>query len=567
MKIILKILRQPKLVLLQILSFIFLIASNLIALGIAVVSGKWLDEFLVTKSLPENFITIIVISSIVSFIVPYTSSFISNAISEIFAFDLRKILIEKYFTQNYEIYNNIASGKLFTIFTNDVNQIKDILSRVINSLISAVIMLIGSTALMLHYNSKLAISVFIVIPLILVIAFFIIKKLGKYFKKIQKKRDELNKVIEENIKGSMLIRVFASEADEVKKFDSVNSDFKNFSLNIVKYFSLLFPLINMALFIGQLLVLYIGGQSVISGNMSIGDLSTFNMLVIIFTAPFIIISFITNFITQAIVSLKRVNEILDFKITKELGMDAISDFKTIKFIDVSYSIGRTKILKNINLTINKGDTIGIIGTTASGKTTLIKLILGMINPTKGKVLIDDKPLEDIDSVLYQRMFGYVPQSNQLFNETISKNITFYRDLSKENVETAVKTAKVDEFTDKFAEGLKTTVSERGTNLSGGQKQRIVIARALAGNPKILILDDSTAKLDSVTEKSVFNNIKQNYKGLTLINIAAKISSIMNSTKIIILDSGEIRDIGTHEELLKTSYLYQEIELSQNNYHG
>ncbi len=567
MKILLKILKKPKFVLLQILSFVFLIASNIIGLGIAVVSGKWLDDFLVTRSLPEDFTTIIILASLISFIVPYASSMITNLISEMLAVDLRKILVEKYFSQNYEIYNNVNSGKMFTIFTNDVNQIKDIVSRIVNSLISAIIMLIGSTALMLYFNAKLAFAVFVVIPLILFVAFFIIKRLGKFFKKIQKKRDNLNKVIEENIKGSMLIRVFASELDEISKFGKANKEFRDLSLNVVKYFSLLFPLINMALFMGQLLVLYLGGESVIEGTMSLGQLSTFNMLVIIFTAPFIIISFITNFITQAVVSLKRVNEILDYKIEPHIGQENIEEFESLELQNVDYKIGKTKVLNNINLSISKGESIGIIGTTASGKTSLIKLILGMTKPSKGQVLINGKPIESINPTLYQKIFGYVPQSSQLFNDSILQNIKFYRDLSKEDLDLAITSAKVNEFSDKFNDNLNTIVSERGTNLSGGQKQRIIISRALAHQPQILILDDSTAKLDSVTEKTVLNNIKTNYKGITLINIAAKISSIKDSTKIIVMDQGEIKDTGTHEELLQKSYLYQEIELSQNNYHG
>lgn len=567
MKILLKILKNPKYIFLQFLSLIFLIASNIIALGIAVISGKWLDDFLLTRTLPENFTIIIIVASLISFVVPYTSSMITNWISEMLAFDLRQLLVEKYFSQNYEIYNAINSGKMFTIFTNDVNQIKEIVSRIVNSLISALIMLVGSTVLMLYFNSRLALAVFIVIPLILFVAFFIIKKLGKFFKKIQKKRDNLNKVIEENIKGSMLIRVFASEVDEIFKFDKVNKDFRDLSLNVVKYFSLLFPLINMSLFIGQLLVLYLGGQSVIEGSMTLGQLSTFNMLVIIFTAPFIIISFITNFITQAVVSLKRVNEIINFRIEPTLGNESIEEFKSLQLIDVEYKIGKTIVLKNINLTIYKGETIGIIGTTASGKTSLIKLILGMTKPSKGQILINNKPLESLDPILYQRMFGYVPQSSQLFNDSIKQNIAFYRDLSKDALELAISSAKVDDFSDKFKEGINTIVSERGSNLSGGQKQRIIISRALAHKPQILILDDSTAKLDSVTEKAVLKNIKKNYKDITLIKIAAKISSINDSTKIIVIDQGEIKDVGTHEELLQRSYLYQEIELSQNNYHG
>jgi len=323
----------------------------------------------------------------------------------------------------------------------------------------------------------------------------------------------------------------------------------------------------MALFIGQLLVLYLGGESVIDGSMTLGQLSTFNMLVIIFTAPFIIISFITNFITQAVVSLKRVNEILDYKIEPHIGQENIEEFKSLELQNVDYKIGKTKVLNNINLSISKGESIGIIGTTASGKTSLIKLILGMTKPSKGQVLINGKPIESINPTLYQKIFGYVPQSSQLFNDSILQNIKFYRDLSKEDLDLAITSAKVNEFSDKFNDNLNTIVSERGTNLSGGQKQRIIISRALAHQPQILILDDSTAKLDSVTEKTVLNNIKTNYKGITLINIAAKISSIKESTKIIVMDQGEIKDTGTHEELLQKSYLYQEIELSQNNYHG
>jgi ATP-binding cassette subfamily B protein len=365
----------------------------------------------------------------------------------------------------------------------------------------------------------------------------------------------------------MLIRVFSSEITEINKFNKSNEVFKNKSLQVVKYFAFLFPIINMSLYLGQLLVLFIGGRAAIYGEMSLGQISAFNMLVVMFTAPFIIISFIMNFISQAFVSLKRINDLLETKIEQRQGNLKIKEFKQLEVKDVDYIRNKTNILKGMNLVIKKGEKIGIIGSTASGKSSLMKVLLGILEIAKGQILINNKNLNLIDLASYQGLFGYVAQTPQVFTGSIKENIKFYRDLNQQDLQKAVDVAMVSEFTDKFENGLNSEVSERGTNLSGGQKQRIVLARALAGSPQILILDDATAKLDSVTEKEVFKRIKQEYPHLAIINVASKISSLKDSNRIYVLDKGKVVANGTHDELKKTSYLYQEIELSQSNYHA
>lgn len=565
MKIILNILKQPKLLLLQALAFVFLILNSLISILIPVITSRWIDDYFANETINDTLLFISIIYLIFGFIIPFIFTLINSVINEKIGLNLKDILMRKILAQDYSYLAKTSISKMFTIITSDVNFVKDIVGRLITSIITAVLLLIGSVYLMSQQSTAVAIPIFIVIPAIALIVVFILRSAMKLFKQIQEKRDGINKVIDENIKGSMLVRVFVSEAEEKRKFAVANQELQVKSVAVAKIFAWIFPLLNATMFVGQLIVLMVGGQEIMNGNLSLGELSAFNALVMMFTAPFIIIGFISGLLGQAFASLGRINEVINAPLVKTEGKTEISKFESIFFEDVGYSVNKTKILSNIDFKVNKGEKIGIIGITGSGKSSLLQLIIHFFKPTKGRILINNIDSKEINLNSFRNKLGYVPQDNFLFSGTISDNINFDRRLSQEQIQLAARTAEVTEFANKEKIGLLQDVGEKGSKLSGGQKQRVTLARALADNPQILILDDSTSKLDSETESKIWSNLANNYPDLTLIVVAQKISSIKNCNRIYVLENGKIAGKGTHQELLQNSFIYQEIELSQNNY--
>jgi ATP-binding cassette subfamily B protein len=299
--------------------------------------------------------------------------------------------------------------------------------------------------------------------------------------------------------------------------------------------------------------------------MTIGDITAFNNYVQLFTMPLLMLGLMITTLGQALASLKRINDILNAPIDFKDGTQSVKDFNTLETKDLSLTIDDSNVLKKINFKIKKGQKIGILGLTGSGKTIFLKTFLRSIEPTSGEILLNNTNLQKYKIKDVRKLIGFSFQENFLFNGTIFQNINFGRDISKSEILKAAKIAEVDEFVQNMPKGYSSNVGERGNNLSGGQKQRVMIARALASSPELLILDDATSRLDIDTENKVFKNIKEEYKNISIILVAQKIASVKDCDRIYIFDNGEIAESGTHEELLKTSVLYQEIELSQRNH--
>jgi ATP-binding cassette subfamily B protein len=317
--------------------------------------------------------------------------------------------------------------------------------------------------------------------------------------------------------------------------------------------------------IGTVLILYFGGKEIIYGNMSIGDVNAFNAYVQLFTMPLLMLGLMITSLGQAMASLRRINDILNAPIKFQDGKLSIDEFKSIEVRNLSLKINDTNVLRNINFEIKKGQKIGILGLTGSGKTIFLKTFLRSLEPTSGTILLNERDIKNYQIKDVRDLIGFSFQENFLFNGTIYENIKFGRNIPNKEIVKSAKIAEVDEFVKEMEKGYKSSVGERGNNLSGGQKQRIMIARAIAPNPDLLILDDATSRLDISTENKVFDNIKREYKDISIILVAQKIASVKDCDKIYIFDEGEIVESGTHEQLLKSSILYQEIELTQRNH--
>jgi ATP-binding cassette subfamily B protein len=311
-----------------------------------------------------------------------------------------------------------------------------------------------------------------------------------------------------------------------------------------------------------LLILWIGGNQVISNTISIGDFNAFFMYAGILFTPIFILSFIGTFISRAMISIERITDVLEAPIMKHDGTYSASLRGDIVMKNVSLSYGEKKIIKNVSLSIKNGQRVALVGPTAAGKTQLFYLLTGLLLPTSGEILIDSHPVSEYDPKSLFSQIGLVFQDSIVFNTSVRENIQFDSSFSEDNLTKAITTAELDEVIAHLPDGLQTTVSERGTDLSGGQKQRLMLARALAISPKILLLDDFTARVDRSTEAQIFQNLDKNYLGITLINITQKIEPVKDYDRIILMIEGEIVAQGTHTELMESSFDYRKIFESQ-----
>jgi ATP-binding cassette subfamily B protein len=544
---------------------IALVLANSVNLLLPTAISRIIDEYVVTESIDNKWYWLIGVLLIVGTGFTYLNTYLNTILGEKIGKDLRDRLFTKLLKHNYSFLVEKKPSKLLTIINSDTVYIQRTFAQAIGATLVAIFLLIGSLVLMFSLNSQLALIIVITAPTIIGILILSIKDKFKLFKKVQKLRDKLNKVIAENIKATMLIKVFVSEKTEIKKFDKVNRKNKELGLEINRIFALVVPVINSLSIIGTVIILYFGGKEIIYGNMTIGNVNAFNAYVQLFTMPLLMLGLMITSLGQAIASLNRINEILNAPIKFEDGKLSIKEFEDIKVNDMSLKIDDTPVLKNINFEIKKGEKIGILGLTGSGKTIFLKTLLRSLEPTSGEILLNSENIKNYRIKDVRELIGFSFQENFLFNGSIYENIKFGRDIPKEQVLKAAKIADVDEFAKEMKKGYESNVGERGSNLSGGQKQRIMIARAIASKPDLLILDDATSRLDISTENKIFESIKKEFKDISIILVAQKIASVKDCDRIYIFDEGKIVEYGTHQELIKSSVLYQEIELSQRNH--
>jgi len=543
-----------------------ILAVSLVSNGLGLIIPKIMASVLDTFHNPgfnlSYYLAIILVITILTLVFSAGQSVLQTYLSERIAKDLRTDLIGKISRQPFSFIVQITPEKLLTILTADVDNIKMAISQGLIQIFSSIIILFGSAALLISINFRLALLVLMIIPLIAVIFFFAFSKIHKFFIKSQTIIDKLNKTINESIIASSLIRILNSQGNELRKFDVVSDEAKDNGLAILKIFSALIPLITIIANATVVVILLVGGRSIIGGTFTIGEFSAFLSYVSMLIFPIIILGFISNILARAGVSYERVAQVLDAKVESfygDLNREIDGD---IEFKKVNLSLGNKQILKNVSFKIKAHSRTAILGPTAAGKTQILYLLSGLLPPTSGKIFIDNIPLSDYCQKCLSDQIGLVFQGSSLFNTTIMENINFKNILDQSNIDKAVQTSELKDFIDKLPEGLNTKIAERGNNLSGGQKQRLTLARALAVNPKILLLDDFTARVDKDTENKIFANVAKNYPDLTQILITQQISSVENFDQIILFMEGEVLAMGTHKQLLKTSKEYQQIYNSQ-----
>lgn len=560
-----KYLTRKEYLLLFISSLVAIIILNLLNLVVPRIISTSINEYQQTLQLSSTYYFIIAGLLILAPTASLLQNYLFAILGEKIGTDLRNRLMKKVLGQDYNYLVKEKPSKILTVILSDVNYVKSSFMQSIAFVITGVVLLIGSVSMMFSLNVKLAAYVVITVPTIVAILLLILKNKFAIFKEVQKVRDKLNKVINENVKASMLVRVFVAEKTENKKFKKQNDAARVMGFEVTKIFAIAIPAISVLSFVCSLLIIQIGGQEVIANRMQVGDITAFNLYVLIFTMPLIALSFMITMLGQSIASLKRISDVINRKNEFINGKKHIDEIISIHIRDLGFNDDGENILKDINFNLEKGQKIGIMGLTGSGKTLFLKHFLRAAEPTHGNIFVNDLDIRDYKVNDLRATIGFCFQENFLVNETIYDNIKFGRDVDEKEIMKVSKIADVDEFVKKLEKGYKTIAGERGSNLSGGQKQRIMIARALVGSPSLLIFDDITSRLDANTENKVFENIKKSYPDVSMILVSQKISSLKDCDNIYIFDEGEISESGTHDDLLKTSSLYKEIELAQSNH--
>ena len=495
--------------------------------------------------------------------------YVSTYLSEKVALDLRHKLIQKISKQSFTYIDTSTPGKLQTICTSDVEAVKTVLSQGFVTLFGAVLTLTGSIIFLLYINTRLAFYTISIIPLLVLSFLMIFGKVAKLFGQSQVNLQNINARINETITGSSLIRVLYGISSEIEKFMVVNTTSRNVGFGIVRNFAALIPVITLLANMATLIIIWFGGNQVISHTMTLGDFSAFLSYSAMFIWPLFVLSFVGMSISQGFVSLRRISEVLDAPIQDETGTydGPIQGDITLEHVSLTYTTtdGSEKtILKDVSCTIKAHTKNAIVGPTAAGKSQLFYLMSGLVQPTEGRVLIDGRPMSEYKMSSLLSHIGLVFQDSILFNTTLRENIAFTDAVLKNDqaIEKALQTAELKTLVQELPEGLETIVSERGTSLSGGQKQRLMLARALSIDPQILLLDDFTARVDQHTEKQILQNISASYPDVTLVSITQKVEPIRNYDQIIVLMEGEIVGVGTHDELMKNSFEYKQICESQ-----
>jgi ATP-binding cassette subfamily B protein len=540
------------------------ILGNALNLLVPKIIASAIDTFAQQQLILTTVIVELIAVAVGIFVFAYFQAVVQTYASEQVARDLRTRLVTKISGQDHAFIQRVTSAKLLTNLTSDVDAIKMFVAQAIASIISSIFLIIGASILLLLINWKLAIGVLAMLPIIGVTFSVVLGKVRKLFKKSQEAIDWLNKVINESILGSALIRLVHSQQHEYEKFVAANTEARTISLSILRLFASLIPVIIFCTNVATLLILTLGGRFVIQGSMSIGNFTAFNSYLAILIFPVIVIGFMSNVMAQASASYGRIAVVLNAPAAKETGTLTNEVRGEVAVRNVSLELGGRNVLKNVSFVTNAGSKTAVIGPTAAGKTQLLYLLTGLLKPTSGRIEYDGHGIEEYEKQTLHRQVGFVFQDSIMFNLTLRENIAFSKTVKDEDLENAVATAELKDFIATLPSGLDTVVSERGTSLSGGQKQRIMLARALALNPRVLLLDDFTARVDSQTERKILENVFLNYPGMTLLSVTQKIASVEDYDQIILLMEGEVLAVGTHRELMETCPEYVQIYDSQRS---
>lgn len=496
------------------------------------------------------------------------SSYFAAKASENVAADLRKDVFKKITNLSFLNLEKIKPGHLLTVLTNDISTVGHLIMMALRILIRVPVVFFGSIIMAFFIDIKLSMIILIFIPVVFILVFLILRKAFPYFTKMQECVDDVNSIVRENVSGIRVVKAFTMEDKEISRFDYTNKKLLNTTLKGIKLVTISMPIMMFAINLSTILILWIGGTSVVNGDLLIGDIFAFSQYTANILSSIMMASMVIMIASRSIVSAERIEEVLkadeDFKDSKDVvELDNIKG--KIEFRNVSFSYeGGTgdAVLKDINFVVNPNERIAVVGAIGSGKSTLLSLLPRFYDVSEGEILIDDVPIKNIKLSTLRKNIGFAFQQAFIFSKTIKENIDYGNpDASMEEIDLAANISAASEFINSKEDKYDYVLEQRGVNLSGGQKQRISIARSILINPKILILDDSTSAVDVKTAKQIKKGLEENKKCTTFI-ITSRIAEALDADKVIVLDDGKLVGFDTPKELLKSNKYYQDIYNSQ-----
>lgn len=510
--------------------------------------------------------TVMLFITALTFAAGIVNSFYAAHISVQFAYSLRERLFSHIQRFTFEQLAKIPSSALVTRFTNDVRQVQNTIFMALRIMAKAPFLIFGSVIMALVVNFKIASIFLLTVPLMMLFLYFVLIKGANMFKRVQHYIDRINRIIQENIAGMRTIRSFVRSDFENERFSEANRLLATNTTKAFRFVEMSMPVLLFVMNLAMLFILWFGHFHVVQGATTVGDVVAIINYALRTAMAISLLTFISLAFSRAKASIERIDQVLAERAEEETSGDkyteAIKGSITFDNVSFRYANANEPTIKNISFNIKEKETVAIIGATGSGKTTLFQLIPKLYEPTEGNIFIDDKPLDEYDIETLRNQIGYVPQKALLFTGTIRDNITFgKRDATEAEMIQAAKDAQIHDAIMAFPNRYNTLVGQKGITLSGGQQQRISIARALIRKPKILLLDDCTSALDLQTEAKLLEAIAK--YNCTILMITQKIRTAKRADRIILLDAGKVSAIGTHEQLLQHSTLYQAIVQSQS----
>lgn len=495
------------------------------------------------------------------------SAVFTNIAGQNFGNDIRKYCFRRIMHFSFEQTDDFTTGSLVTRITNDVTQLQQLVMQIVRGFVRCLMFFIGGTIALLSLNLSFGVVIACAFPLIILHIIFVVWKTNPLFLLLQKMLDKMNTIMQENVAGNRVVKAFVQEEREKKRFGKASKDLVDTQFKVQIMLSFLRPVMNIVLNAAVVGIIYIGSIQVKSGDIAPGAVMAAITYISQILNGMMMLAMIFQTLSRGIVSAKRLEEIVvsepvikDGERSPEQKAGGTISFRNVSF---TYPDNGVKVLNDINLDIQKGETVAVIGATGSGKTSLVNLIPRFYDVTEGEILVDGVNVRDYRLNDLRNRITVCLQKSELFSTTIRDNIAIgRRDATEEEIKKAAVAAQADEFIVRQKDGYNTKVAEGGMSLSGGQKQRIAISRALLRKSEILIFDDSTSALDLKTEAKLYEALNENYKDVTKIIIAQRIASIKNADRIVVLDGGSIAAVGTHEELLKENDVYKDIYESQ-----
>ena len=494
-------------------------------------------------------------------------------------FDLRNDLFTHLERLSYGFYQRTRTGDIMARATNDLNAVRMLLGPGIMYTANTLVFTVGALVVMLRMSPKLTLFAFLPLPVVSIVVQHFGRKIHERFERIQAMFSDISAKAQENFSGARLIRAYVQEQAEIESFERQNTEYIGRSLKLVRLMGMLWPTLETLLGVAIVIVLWVGGREVLLHRITLGSFTAFNILMVQLTWPIISLGWVVNIFSRGTASMSRIQNILaeQPEITDEhvpvkgapTEVRGEIEFRNLRFhygntlIAAERGLGRIhgdeNVLKGINLRVPAGTSLAIVGPTGSGKSTLVSLVPRIYDAVEGSVLIDGRPIRDFPLELLRRNIGFVPQETFLFSDTIRENIAFgAQDASDGDVRRAAEAASISAEIESFPDGYDTLVGEHGLTLSGGQKQRTAIARALIRNPRILVLDDALASVDTQTEDRILNHLREIMEGRTTIFISHRVSTVRNADRIAVLHDGQIVESGTHDELIERNGFYTEL---------